>query len=330
MIRKKPKYFYTKSIFAKMLIPLSMFYILVFAIVKFKISKPKKICKKTICVGNIVLGGSGKTPVCIALCEALKNRNCDVCFISKGYGRHLRSNFIIPHNHNALFNYKEVGDESLILSDYADVFVVNKREKSKTNNYDVAICDDGYFDETIKKDCNIVVFDGTFFVGNGYVFPAGNLRYKMKSLKKADFVIITNAKKTDFEKYKTMISKYVNKNNILSASFQASSKHNFKNRYLAFSGIGENQKFFNSLQDYGLKVVNFIQFSDHQEYNIKMLNDIKEKFKASGADKIITTRKDYVKLPKFFCYDLNIEVFDIECKIDNIDRIVSFVLNDKK
>ena len=114
MIRKKPKYFYTKSIFAKMLIPLSMFYILVFAIVKFKISKPKKICKKTICVGNIVLGGSGKTPVCIALCEALKNRNCDVCFISKGYGRHLRSNFIIPHNHNALFNYKEVGDESLI------------------------------------------------------------------------------------------------------------------------------------------------------------------------------------------------------------------------
>ena len=61
-----------------------------------------------------------------------------------------------------------------------------------------------------------------------------------------------------------------------------------------------------------------------------MLKDIKEKFKASGADKIITTRKDYVKLPKFFCYDLNIEVFDIECKIDNIDRIVSFVLNDKK
>ena len=141
MIRKKPKYFYTKSIFAKMLIPLSMFYILVFAIVKFKISKPKKICKKTICVGNIVLGGSGKTPVCIALCEALKNRNCDVCFISKGYGRHLRSNFIIPHNHNALFNYKEVGDESLILSDYADVFVVNKSQLNHDESWQV-VCQD--------------------------------------------------------------------------------------------------------------------------------------------------------------------------------------------
>jgi len=329
MFRKKPKYFYHKNIIATLLTPLSIMYILVFAISKIKILKPKNICKKTICVGNIVVGGSGKTPICLELCKLFQKKGKNVCFITKGYGREQKTPTIIPYNHYFVFNPKEVGDEALLLNYQADVYVVNKRKHSTSQNYDVAICDDGFFDNTIQKDCNIAVFDGKFFTGNNKVLPAGPLRYRIKSLKKADFIILTNATDMEFLKCLSFLLHFATIDKILLAKLVVKSKHNKRQKYLAFSGIGENSKFIDSLKEYGLNIVADISFEDHKKYTTNDLQNIKQCFINSTADKMITTTKDYVKLPKEFCEAMQIEVFEIGYDIQDVDSIFDFVYSKK-
>ena len=304
--------------------PFSWLYIVFFFLVNLKIFKGKRVCKKTICIGNIVVGGSGKTPICLAL-GSLLSRHDDVCFITKGYGREEEKEFIVPHMHGNLFSPKEVGDEALLLSDVADVFVVGERDEAKCSEYDIAICDDGFFDKTIQQDCKIAVFDGNFFIGNGYTLPAGPLRFCLKSLKKADFVIITNYDLANVERQVELLSRYVSHTRILYARQEVVSKHDRGAKYFAFSGIGENSKFLNTLKNCKLDVVGFCGFGDHEVYDKKKIEFIKIKFAESGAEKMITTSKDFVKLPKDFVSEYNVEVLEIEYEIINSQVILDFI-----
>ena len=328
MFKKKPKFFYKKSFISALLIPFSWIYFICFCIANIRLFKPKRVCKKTICVGNIVVGGSGKTPISIAIYKAFSKYYSSCCFITKGYGRKTKKPLILPCNHDLVFNASETGDEPILLSKYGDVFIVNKRSKADCHEYDLAICDDGYFDKSIYKDCQIVVFDSSFFVGNCRILPAGALRSWLKSLKKANFAIIANADE-NFENQVKFLEKgkYVVKEHILPAKLVVKSEHNKTKKYFAFSGIGENQKFLNSLKSYGINIVKFIGLNDHQEYSAKLLKKLTEEFVSSGADKMITTAKDYTKLSQEFCTKNDVEVFEIDYKIDGIEKIIEFVDN---
>ena len=327
MFKTKPKYFYKKSPCLILLWPFSCIYLLLFAIVNIRIFKPKKICKKLICVGNIVVGGSGKTPICCELCDVFNKHLKNICFISKGYGRTEKKNIIIPKEHNSMFSASDVGDEAMILSNNADVFIVNNRAKADCKEYDLVICDDGYFDKSIYKDCNIAIFDGNFFIGNGKVLPAGPIRNRLKTLKYADFVIITNPNE-NIEKQREILQKYIDPNNILTAEQEIVSRHDKQKTYFAFSGLGENSKFTNTLDQYGIKCVQFVGFEDHCNYNDNILKKLEDNFNTLKADKMITTEKDFVKLPKEFCKKNNVECLKIKYKIQNIDKIISFVIQD--
>ena len=324
MFRKKPKFFYKKCFLSTILLPLSWIYIVVFALLNLRIFKGKKVCKTTICVGNVVVGGSGKTPICLALGELL-SKHYDVCFITKGYGRESDKDMIVPHMHGKLFSPKEVGDEALLLSDVADVFVVSERDDARCQEYDVAICDDGFFDSSVRKDCKIAVFDGNFFVGNGRVLPAGPLRYCLESLKKADFVIITNYDLAGVEEQVALLANYVSNKRILYARQEVVSKHDRRAKYFAFSGIGENSKFLKTLENCKLSVVASFSFEDHTTYNKKKIEFLKLKFKESGATKMITTSKDFVKLPDEFTSECGVEVLEIKYEIINVEAIIGFV-----
>ena len=277
MFRKKPKYFYQKNVVATLLTPLSWLYILVFSASKIKLKKPINICPKTICVGNIVVGGSGKTPICLELCKLFQQKGKNVCFVT----------------------------------------------------YDVAICDDGFFDNTIQKTCNIAVFDGRFFMGNKKVLPAGPLRYRIKSLKKADFIIVTNTTEMEFLHYLAFLLHFSSIDKILLAKLVVKSTHNKRQKYLAFSGIGENSKFIDSLKADGLNVVKEVGFEDHKKYTQEDIELLKQQFITSTADKFITTSKDYVKLPKDFCEAMRVEVFEIGYDIQDKESIFDFVFNKK-
>ena len=326
MFNKKPKFFYKKTFFSTLLIPFSWIYFICFCFSTFRLFKPKKVCKKTICVGNIVVGGSGKTPISIALYEVFSKYYNNCCFITKGYGRKTEKPLVIPYQHNALFNTQETGDEAILLSQYGDVFIVNERKKANCKKYDLAICDDGYFDNSIHKDCKIAVFDGNFFIGNGRILPAGPLRSWMKSLRSADFIIITDVSEELYKQIDRLEKiKNIPNDKILFAKLAVKSHHDLSKTYFAFSGIGENTKFLKNMQKYGINPIKFIEFEDHMNYNQKILDKITKEFQASKADKIITTSKDFVKLPQEFCLKNNVEIFEITYQIDKIEKIVSFV-----
>ncbi len=325
MFGKKPFFFYKKKIIHIFLLPITLIYLFFFTILNIRFFK-KKICKKTICIGNIVVGGSGKTPICEAMYSCFSKYYSKICFISKGYKRSSVKNVIIPCGHRKLFKREETGDEPLLLSDSADVFVVNSRREANSFNYDLAICDDGFFDKSIHYDCKIAVFDGNFFIGNGYVLPSGPLRCLLSSIKKADFVIITNPDEKKLMWQFSLLKKYINEDRILLADLAVKSKHNPKKKYFAFCGIGENQKFFKTLKENGINLVGFIGFNDHQNYTDEILNILQSNFLSLKADAMITTFKDFVKLPEEFCLNNNVEVFNIRYNIKDIDKIVSFVL----
>ena len=327
MLRKKPNFFYCNDKISTLLIPLSWLYYICFLFLRKCFFKKKRICNKTVCVGNIVVGGSGKTPICITLQNELSKYYDKICFVTKGYCRKSKSDIVIPRQHGLLFNINEVGDEPLLLSEYADVFVIKKRNKAKCEDYDLAICDDGFFDNSIHKDCQIVVFDCNFFIGNGKVLPAGPLRSKLDFLKKADFVILTDINDNVNDNI-DLLSNYIQKDRILQAELIVKSNHDKNKKYFAFSGIGENKKFFNSLAKYGIQLVDFLSFEDHKEYEEEDLEKIIKTFKNSLADCIITTSKDYLKLPNDFCVKNNVEVFEISYEIKDVDKIISFLIKD--
>ena len=327
MFRKKPNFFYKKNVVVKLFLPLSWLYSFVFLILNIRLMRPKKIGKKVVCVGNIVVGGTGKTPLSCAICDVLQQRDKKVCFITKGYGRTLKKTITIPVKHGDIFHHQETGDEALLLSDHADTFVVNKRDAAKCGTYDVVICDDGFFDNSIHKDCQIVVFDGSFFVGNSYTLPIGPLRAGLRSLKHADFVIIANANQ-DFEKQSAILQRYLPAYKILQAHSHVASVHDKNKRYFAFSGLGENSKFINSLKQYGLDVVDSMGFEDHCNYNAEIFKRLEEAINRSGATGVITTAKDYVKIPKEVCAKFNLEVLEISYSITDVSRIVEFIGQD--
>ena len=321
---KKPKFFYKKGLLSKLLLPLSWLYTTCFFLSNFNFKKGKKVCKKTICVGNLVVGGSGKTPICIELGKILSEKY-NLCFITKGYGRKTERDFIVPYQHRELFNPRKVGDETLLLSEVADVFIVSERSKTKCGNYDLAICDDGYFDNSIHKDVTIAVFDGNFFIGNGYILPSGSLRYKFSSLEKADFAIITDYNDNTVDDQIDTLIEYIDRANVLKAKIIVKSKHNAEGRYLAFSGIGENSKFINTLKNNHINVIGSISFDDHTVYSKNKIKSIKKYASKIGASNIITTNKDFVKLPKEICSEMKIEVLDIGYEIEDIDKILKFI-----
>lgn len=134
MFRAKPKYFYKQNFVSKLLRVFSFFYLLGFYTIgllhKLSFKSKKHLGKHVICIGNVVSGGSGKTPICIEIGKYLNANGLDGCFVTKGYNRKSKKETNIPKDHKELFSAKEVGDEALLLSDEADIFVVNKRDQA--------------------------------------------------------------------------------------------------------------------------------------------------------------------------------------------------------
>tara|TARA_B100000902_G_C27242033_1_gene880533 strand:- start:37 stop:615 length:579 start_codon:yes stop_codon:yes gene_type:complete len=171
---KKPKFWdYKKpNLLAFILLPLA-FLVRIISFLKIK-SKKENLNIKTICIGNIYVGGTGKTSLCIQLNEILKKRNIKTCFIKKFY------------NNQA--------DEQILLSNRGKLFLDKKRinavKKAVSENYEVAIFDDGLQDKTINYDKTFVCFNTINWIGNGMTIPAGPLRENISTIKKYNHIFI--------------------------------------------------------------------------------------------------------------------------------------------
>ena len=316
---KTPIFWKNNNVISFCLYPISIIYSF-FRKMHVAFSKECKTTSNVICIGNIIAGGSGKTPVAIRIGEILKEKNINFAYLSKGYKGVLRDFTkvnIEKHTSN------QVGDEPLILANYADTFICYNRKKAfnilaKNYNYDVIVMDDGFQNPTIFKDKNIIVIDGEYGIGNGKLLPSGPMRETLDDVvKRATFFIIIGEDKQNLEK---KLLEYNAK--VIHANIIEKNKSNNNESYIAFCGIGRPQKFFNSLKKSNYNVIKEISFSDHCKYTENNILKLISESKQLNA-KLITTKKDWVKIPD--CYKKNIEVLDIYIDFCNINEFMELL-----
>ena len=277
---KKPKFWDLKkpNIYSYILLPIALL-IQVFAYFKKK-TKINDFKIKTICVGNIYVGGTGKTSLCIKINEILKKKNIRSCFIKKFY--------------------KDQLDEQKILKKRGQVFSskvrVDSIKQAEHENYEVAIIDDGLQDSSINYDKSIVCFNNINWIGNGMVIPSGPLREKLFSIRNYDCIFL-NGNLENLETIKKEIITIHSKANIYIGQYKILNidEINLSDNYFAFSGIGNHKTFLSTLKEHKINVMEDLEFPDHYEYTNKDLDKIITSSKKFNS-KIITTEKDYLRI----------------------------------
>lgn len=313
---KTPTYWKNKNIISYMLLPIGWLYGFITSL-RAKIKKPYKAKVPVICVGNLTAGGTGKTPIAISIAEILKQTYNNVSFISRGYGGSLKNVMVNNKTHTPC----QVGDEPLLLSEVAPVFInPNRAEAAKLaikHNADCLIMDDGFQNPTLYKDISFLVFNGSFGIGNGYTIPAGPLRETFENgIKRAHAIIIIGKDKTDIASKTDLPIFYAD---IVEEKPVIKNKNVF-----AFAGIGYPEKLYQSLKNVGLNVLKTKDFPDHHFYTKEELQDIINIAKKEKLE-IFTTSKDFVKIPqelKSYFHILNIKI-----KWNNEEKLKNFIIS---
>lgn len=276
-----------------------------------------------ISVGNITLGGTGKTPIVERLSLGLKEIGFNPGIITRGYKRKRKGIFSVDVSRD---DADEVGDEAFMLARKTRVPVIvgTKRAKAidegvRTFNIDLALLDDGFQVRNLRKDMEILLLNGTSNSHPNYrLFPSGPCREPLDRIHEAD-VILINKGELDRTvksfaagipafrmKYKPAYLYNVKRDMIAHYNFLKGK------RIVAFSGLGDNQSFFSLLREIGGRIIETVEFPDHYRYRDE---DIQYLASFKGAELLITTEKDAVKIDRMEIPD-NLFYLAIEAKIE--------------
>lgn len=301
---RAPKFWQDKnSKLALMLNPLGKIYAY-FSARRLKKNHPYQSKMPVLCVGNLSVGGVGKTPVCLALGAFLRQQGKKFYYLNHGYKARQQSVLVDMAVHTAL----EVGDEALLLAQKAPTIVDSARARgaqlAENLGADCLIMDDGFQNPSLVKTFSFVVVDGRLGFGNERVLPAGPLREPvLGGLKRADALILVGQDTWG-------VRDYLKKNKVdlplLTGAFypdQASLKVFEKApRIGAFAGIGHPEKFFQMLKNSGLLLRVEKPFPDHYFYTCFDIDSLKKEY----PDYVwATTCKDWVKLPPESCHQIH-------------------------
>lgn len=265
-----------------------------------------------ICVGNVTLGGTGKTPVTAYLLQSLTRMNIRAVGLSRGYKGQLKGPIPVSDTHT----HRDVGDEPILLARNGVVWVSEGRDDGAraavAHGAKVIVMDDGHQNPSLAKTLSLVVVDAQTGFGNGCVVPAGPLREPVKtSLARADAVILIKPYQS-FEIPEDVMED-VEGQVILTAWLHPKSSAP-SGKLFAFAGIGRPNKFFDALRQSGADLVEEIGYPDHHNYSPEDIKSLTELAKELGAQ-LITTEKDHVRLPKGFAQ--HVATWPIEVRFDD-------------
>lgn len=323
---KSPTFWYkTTSFLAYLLWPLGSTYGLIVRI-KSYFTRPKSFGIPIICVGNLTLGGAGKTPVALSLGKYFLSTGKKVGFLSRGYKGRLKGPIQINRNYHTA---EKVGDEPLLLAQTAPTWIAKDRASGAREmirrGINLIIMDDGHQNHSFKKTINFVVIDGTQGIGNGQVFPSGPLReFKGDGARRANaFIVIGKAHpflKEFLQTYeKPCFQATIEPSPTFLDSFPQNPK---KASFFAFAGIGNPQKFFDALKQIGLTLAGTKSFPDHHAYRPKEWNSLVAEARRRSAT-LITTEKDFVRLTKV--QQKSVVPFPIEIKWSYWNKVVQYL-----
>ena len=256
--------------------------------------KTKKISIPVICVGNIYLGGTGKTPLSIEIVRILKTFNMAPVLVKKFY--------------------KDQFDEiDLINSKNIEIIKNSSRyialKEAEERGFKSVVLDDGFQDHSIYKDLSILCFNEKQLIGNGFTIPAGPLREPLSALRRSKIILINGKKNEDFE---NKIKSINNEINIFYSKYIAQNSHKFLNEnILAFAGIGNPENFFDLLKENNINVEKKISFPDHYNYSKKELDKLLKISKENNL-KLLTTEKDFFRIKHFNTTDIDYLTIKLE------------------
>ena len=301
----KPKFWDTKNFISLILYPFSIVTYLINISKKISIKKNYEI--KTICIGNIFIGGTGKTSLAIEINELLKKRFKTV-FIKK--------------------NYVNQSDEINLLNNKGKIISSTNREDALLNaskkNYQVAILDDGLQQKNINYDLKILCFNSEYALGNEYMLPAGPLRENLNVIKNYDLIFLNGEKKNS-----KLLSKLrsIDKNlKIFQGIYKPLNLKNFdlKKKYLMFCGIGNPHEFEQTLIKYKFNISKKIIYPDHYKLTNTDLKQLINKAKKENLI-LVTTEKDFFRLNKI--QRKNIKFLKIKLEIKDKIKLKKILLS---
>ena len=271
-------------------------------------SKEKFHKIKTVCVGNIYLGGTGKTPLSIKINNLLKAQGLKSTVVKKFYN--------------------DQSDEQTLIKNYTNLICKKNRldalNDAINQKFEFAIFDDGLQEKSINYDLKIVCFTNSQWKGNGFIIPAGPLREKIESLKNFDIIFINGDPKKN-QDILNEIKKLNNNINIFETFYKPSNIKELDNsrNYVAFAGIGNSENFYNIMIQNKFKIIKKFNFPDHYNYSNNDLNEILDFAKNNNAE-IITTEKDYLRLNTNFIQ--KIKCLKLDLIISNEQKLINILI----
>jgi len=276
---------------------------------------------KLVSVGNISVGGTGKTPMAELLIQSLVDRNKRVAYLSRGYGRKTKG---FMHVDSQQHTVAQVGDEALQVAlrfpnvpvAVCEDRVAGVNQLLAQHKLDIIVLDDAFQHRRLFRDRDIVMIDGTRLPWRDMLLPFGRLREPVAGLRRADMAVVTRLPKSKEGRNKRIIRKRLSApvvfadaqaRQLVSVHNPADTLPNNPNSPLvcvAFSGLGNNEQFVNSLKSSSFQVYDFLSFPDHHQYTTRDLERVKHAYKAVLKLKllsthkpiIVTTSKDYMRL----------------------------------
>ncbi len=313
-----------------------------------------KVDAKVISVGNLTVGGSGKTPATMMIAKTLKEKNKKVGLLSRGYGRSSIGYVYVSDGNNINTSVDECGDEMYFMSEelkvpaaVAEHRVDGAKQFIKDSNVDTIILDDAFQHRWIYRNVDVVIIDQRFLEKDGqieqHLLPLGSMREPFESLKRSDIIII-NRKFSGINKIPEKLERYFEGKKVFTGYYEAVGfydvkNHNFFNmnefqgqKSLVVCGIARPYSFLNALEKNKIDITNKMIFDDHKNYSLKEVHDIRKKFYDTNSYSVLTTQKDAVKFIKYSkeLDDIDIFYLKIELKLDEQNKFDELIIKSIK
>lgn len=311
----------------------SLIYRIGFAVNRNRSKEQIKVGVPVVSIGNIAVGGTGKTPILLTIAKFLLKEGVKVGIVSSGYGRTGTSSFVAPGYQVTDMSIEETGDEVMLLADALPdaVFSVDnsksvaaQKAAGSSHEIDVLLVDDGFQHFGLYRDIDVVTYDASVPRGQLKIFPYGILREPLSALKRANIIVLTRAKfAKDIGKLRDRLSKIAPQAEMYLARFQlgelVSEKQVLPIKFiedrsvLIFAGIGNFVAFVRQIRGLTRDIDYALELSDHQVYDEKTLSRIKGLAEKKNSEILLTTAKDWFKVRHF---DFGRELYYLSQEID--------------